>query len=451
MVGRKKKTKICDKVSHEEDRLSQLPEPLISEILCQLSTKDAVRTSVLSTRWRNLWQSVPGLDLDSGTFSTFDAFVSFADRFFYSHKESWIRKLRVNIHNSSHSKSFPIRWIDAVSTHRIQHLDVHFAFGRPEESPSLNIYVCQTLVQLRLRGATLASAEFVSLPCLKIMQLEYNSYPNEATVEKLVSGSPVLEYLTIITYFDGRRRIFQVRSHTVKRIHINECTQVVIDAPLLQCLRATVSIPKNFQFINSAFSGRLDIDISINGTRWESVICDILTNISRVRDLVISRRTWKEIFEYSKSGPVPKEHCGIFQFRNLSHLNARFYISDLETLPTLLESCPKLESLILELVKDRYMIGKKKKEPKVMFSKVPQCLVSSLKFVQWKRLISRYEGEIELVRYFLKNSKILEKFRLDTYYTEKSKCTFLQELLTMPRCSSVCEIHSSLIPKTKYG
>ncbi|VYS70242.1 unnamed protein product [Arabidopsis thaliana] len=134
---------------------------------------------------------------------------------------------------------------------------------------------------------------------------------------------------------------------------------------LFQCLRATVSLPKNFQIINSAFSGRLDIDISYNtGIISESVICDILTNISRVRDLVISRHTWKE------------------------------------------------------LVEDPYMIGKKKKEPNVIFSKVPQCLVSSLKFVEWKRSISGYEGEMELVRYFLKNSKLLEKFRLRTYYTE---------------------------------
>ncbi|CAA0409584.1 unnamed protein product [Arabidopsis thaliana] len=392
---REKKIKICE--SPKEDRISQLPEPLISEILCQLSTKDAVRTSVLSTRWRSLWEWVPELDLDSSKFSNFDAFVSFADRFFDSNKESWIRKLR--------------------------------------------------------------------------------------------------------------------------------------------CLRATVSSPKNFQIINSVFSGRLDIDISYNtGIISESVICDILTNISRVRDLVISRRTWKKIFAYSKSGPVPKDYCGILQFRNLSHFNIRFYISDLETLPTLLESCPKLESLILELVEDPYMIGKKKKEPKVIFSKVPQCLVSSLKFVEWKRsisgyegemeldivlysksgpvqqfrnlsslnasftksdlellplilkscpklesltlvlvneqymrrgkkkdpkvvfsavpqclvsslkfvelkrLISGYEGETELIRYFLKNSIILKKLRLDLYYSKSAMSDFLRELVEMPRCSTGVEV-----------
>ncbi|CAL9243398.1 unnamed protein product [Arabidopsis halleri] len=92
--------------------------------------------------------------------------VVLLDWFFDSNKESWIRKLRIDIPNSSHSKSFPTRWIDAVSTRRIEHLDVRFAFCRREESPSLNIYVCQTLVQLQLQGVALASAEFLSLMLL---------------------------------------------------------------------------------------------------------------------------------------------------------------------------------------------------------------------------------------------------------------------------------------------
>ncbi|XP_010473855.1 PREDICTED: F-box/FBD/LRR-repeat protein At1g51370-like [Camelina sativa] len=451
VVGRQKtkKTKICD--HGKEDLISQLPEPLISEILCRLSTKDAVRTSLLSTSWRNLWRWVPDLDLNSDAFPNFDASVSFVERFLVSHRdrELWIRRLRLSFGYRHHRHICDITsWIDAVTTCRIQHLDFrccsyHFHYIQIP----LSLYTCQTLIHLRLSGVSLCNAEFVSLPCLKFMHLVCNKYPNETTLQKLISGSPILEDLTIYrtSNDDDKATVLQVRSHTLKRVYIDDFTQVVIDAPLLQCLKTSLSSPKNYQIVNLGSSAKLDIGLLYFGrARYSSsMFHDIITDISRVRELVVGNAMWEGIFHYSKSEPV------LLQFRHLSRLNVKFIKSGIELLPFFLESCPKLESLVMELVKDLSMRGKEK-EPKVMFSTVPRCLVSSLKFVKWKRSISVYEGETELVRYFLKNSQMLEKLRLDIYYTEKAKCAFLQELLTMPRCSSVCEIHCSLIPEDNY-
>ncbi|XP_020867313.1 LOW QUALITY PROTEIN: F-box/FBD/LRR-repeat protein At1g51370, partial [Arabidopsis lyrata subsp. lyrata] len=286
---------------------------------------------------------------------------------------------------------------------------------------------------------------------------------NETTLLTLISGSPVLEDLisSLISTTYPKRNVLQLRSHTLKRINVNEFIDVVIDAPLLQCVRAKMYSTKNFQIINSGFPAKLDIDFLSTSVRYhKNVIRDILIDISRVRDLVISSNTWKvyistfehiylkiflyksffvhlcyqEFFLYSKSRPVR-------QFRYLSPLKARFYISDLEMLPTLLESCPKLESLILEMVKKQSMgRHEEKREPNVMFSTVPRCLVSSLKFVELKRSIPRYEGEMELGRYFLTNSTLLKKLRLNVHYTKKAKCAFLTELVAIPRCSSTCEV-----------
>ncbi|XP_024011221.1 LOW QUALITY PROTEIN: F-box/FBD/LRR-repeat protein At1g51370 [Eutrema salsugineum] len=290
MVGQKKKTKTCGKGS-QEDMISKLPDALIAEILYHLPTKDAVITSVLSTRWRSLWQCVPGLDLESHAFSNSDAFVSFAEMF----RESLvIRKLRLRIHYGDSDGNMPSlsSWIDSLtaSMRKIQHLDYDACYCK-----SASIFTCKTLVYLRLRKwFTSVNAKFVSLPCLKVMHLEFILHLNGAVLEKLISGSPVLKDL--LNYFS-------------------------------------------------------------------------------IAELIKERSMYYEIIE-----------------------------------------------------------------PKVMFSTVPGCLVSSLRFVELRRSISGYEVEMELVRYFLKHSRILEKLRLDIYYTKMAKCAFLTELVAMPRSSSACQV-----------
>ena len=98
-------------------RISALPDCLITQILLWLPTRDSIKTSVLSTRWRNLWLDVPGLD--------------FQDQ-----------------NATCYSCSLPV-----------------------------NIYQSKTLVSLKLQRVVVPkNPEFVfSLPCLKIMTGKKNS------------------------------------------------------------------------------------------------------------------------------------------------------------------------------------------------------------------------------------------------------------------------------------
>jgi hypothetical protein len=61
-----KKQKLNEEKDVDENSkcLSNLPEEVLRHILSFLSTKDDVRTSLLSKRWEYLWASIPNLDFE---------------------------------------------------------------------------------------------------------------------------------------------------------------------------------------------------------------------------------------------------------------------------------------------------------------------------------------------------------------------------------------------------
>ncbi|XP_024010612.1 putative FBD-associated F-box protein At5g53635 [Eutrema salsugineum] len=432
-----------------KDKISQLPDPLICQILSQLPTKDSVRTSVLSTRWRSLWLWVPLLELDSQEFPDFSTFASFGDRFFDSRRASCIDKLKLNIpryENGVDIGSYLKSWIDAAVKRKIRDLYVSCPYLY-EMTPSL--YICETLASLTLDLVALPNAEFVSLPCLKTMHLTYIKFPNEATFERLVSSCPVLEELEIDGRVNSDAKVFRVLSTSLKSLTISLKKHVpmhvlgsgvVIDAPRLCFLSIKDNLSESFIIANMDSSASLYLSLSFalgffNEVSFSSArnrLRSFLLGISKVRDMTTSKDTFELFFEYSKFESLP-------QFRNMSRLDVTFCVSNLIWLPTFLESCPNLKSLTM------VCSGGYNKTNEISFSSVPECLLSSLEFVDFKDPIKGCAAEMELVGYFLKNSAILKKLTLCL----ATKDDILKKILEMPRGSSKCEVVILLLVKSR--
>ncbi|KAI8566614.1 hypothetical protein RHMOL_Rhmol02G0054500 [Rhododendron molle] len=61
---RRQKLSAVVKVNKAKDRISNIPKNLIGHILSFLPTKYAVRTGILSTKWKWMWTSISNLDFD---------------------------------------------------------------------------------------------------------------------------------------------------------------------------------------------------------------------------------------------------------------------------------------------------------------------------------------------------------------------------------------------------
>ncbi|XP_056859137.1 FBD-associated F-box protein At5g22730-like [Raphanus sativus] len=164
------------------------------------------------------------------------------------------------------------------------------------------------------------------------------------------------------------------------------------------------------------------------------MVRDFFNSISGVSEMKISLYTIEFLDNnnrvYPSYDPLP-------QFCNVSTLKVTFSVSNLDRMmPTLLESFPKLKSLVLKLDYD----PSRKRAVHVRFSSVPPCLLSSPEFVKIKCFIGGHV-HMEVARYFLENSQVLKKLVLDF------KCSvfeqgfyMLRDLLALPRRSSSCEI-----------
>ncbi|ESQ39592.1 hypothetical protein EUTSA_v10000888mg [Eutrema salsugineum] len=424
------------------DRISELPDILLTQILLNLPTKDSVKTSVLSKRWEFLWLSVPGLDLKVKDFpSRGKGLESFIDKFLNLNQESRMQKFKIEYKKFEDEQ---LVWIATAIDRGVQHLDVETGIG--PDMPH-NFYKSNTLVSLKLVTIGIVDPGFVvSLPCLKIMHFEDIVYDDEPLIiEKLISGCPVLVDLTVIrrTELSDVLRFLRVRSQTLKRFRLtfkyllfSKEYSVEIDAPRLEYLsfkdnQSDLIVIKN---LNSLSMIDIDTEFVVNfggsplepeDLRKRDTIRDFLTGISIVRHMIISQPTLEVLYVYSKLGPIPK-------FPNLYRLDAALSSSLLQFLPAFLECCPNLKNLILD-----FAVSAQPEQSELSY--VPQCLSLTLESVEIKQLIMREETGIKLVNYFLKNSAVLKKFTV----------RFTDSPMTIQELDICKDIYKSILTFTK--
>ncbi|XP_057446254.1 F-box/FBD/LRR-repeat protein At1g78750-like isoform X2 [Lotus japonicus] len=165
----------------ERDRLSDLPDLVLLHVLKFMSTKQAVQTCVLSTRWKDLWKGVTTLALNSSDFATAPRFSEFLSCVLSHRNDS------VSLHNLDLRRKGCVepellnRVMSYAVSHDVQSLTIEFnLYLKLGFKLHPCIFSCRTLTYLKLSIWAIPSMtelpNSLQLPALHSLHLEYVTF-----------------------------------------------------------------------------------------------------------------------------------------------------------------------------------------------------------------------------------------------------------------------------------
>lgn len=185
-----------------EDRLSELPDSLIIYIFEFLPITDVVRTTILSSRWRNLWTTTPCLILDS--IDAIDKHRYFVNGVLKNWRGVKLSKFMVNLFTNEASFSYFDSWVRFATVNGVEVLYLRVTSPLNEDEIYMVpqcLYSCSSLKQLSIDGCTIHVQGGVQWNQLKSLRIDcFEISGND--VNHILSGCPQLEVF-IFSVFDN--------------------------------------------------------------------------------------------------------------------------------------------------------------------------------------------------------------------------------------------------------
>ncbi|KAB2092147.1 hypothetical protein ES319_A02G008900v1 [Gossypium barbadense] len=414
-----------------EDRISNLPDHIRCHILSFLPIQEAVRTSIISTKWRNLFASISTVDFDTYllcglTDRNVDSFKNFVDRLlkFPNQLSLDCFRLRGDEFDSWNDGDYDFDvsgWICAAVCRGVKEIDL-FLDNFCHTLPDI-LFTCHSLLTLTLTAKYSKIFEVPSEVCLRNLKTLCitNSVLVGDSLNRLISNCHVLEDLTFDECSVANAREINIQIPSLKSLYLDFFFPtgalnyvVVINAPNLVYFRYDSVIVEGCSLSNMKSLEKADICIWFDSSNYETSATHLFQGICNVRSL---RLNIHEVIPLASRIPI---------FHNL--VEFEFYGRE-SWLVEFLHFAPNLKTLTVKFqfrTGTRWNIG------------VPSCLSLHLKKIE----ISDYATYmIEIVRYLLDNSMVLEKLiiRVDAMTpTQENKAR--NQLLLLLKSSKKCLI-----------
>lgn len=424
VIKQREPSRLPSKTDAEFDRISNLPGHVIDQILSRLPIRDAVRSSVLSRKWRYKWATIPCLVFDNHCFN------------FSSQDQSFIKNKLVNIidhvlllHNGpihkfklSHRDLLGVtdidRWILCISRSSIKEVVLEIWKGQRYKPPSC-LFNCQNLIHLELFNCLLKPPlMFKGFKNLKSLDLQHITITQDV-FEKLISSCPSLERLTLMN-FTG-------------------VTHLIIDAPNLQFFDIG-GIFEDVSFLNTVHLSLVSIGLYVNIDNEEndardnsSKLLRFFVNLPHIRRLEIQ----SYFLKYLAMGYVPSRLPNLCV--DLNHLSIRIDFDDLEENTAalcLLRSCPNLQEL--EMLARPEEQSSMERSTNFWEDDHWSSLFAHLRLVKVSG-ISGVKSEMDFIKFLLSNSPVLEQLTVKPA-SQEGEWELMKELLRFRRASIYAEV-----------
>lgn len=192
----------------EYDRLSDLPDSLIFDIFGYLATSYAVRTTIFSKRWKNLWTTIPFLNFNNvKMMMESDKFRNFVNKVLKSWRGNRIFGFGATFGIDDHSLILNCgddidSWLRFAVENKVEEL--HLIFPLPFYLPEKKLYVvaqdlysCSSLKKLELGSCDLQIHGQVQWDQLKSLKMSGGGLSQNG-IDKVLCGSPRLESLFLL-------------------------------------------------------------------------------------------------------------------------------------------------------------------------------------------------------------------------------------------------------------
>ncbi|KAK4710395.1 hypothetical protein R3W88_004908 [Solanum pinnatisectum] len=203
----------CDETGLS-DRISQLPDALIIQILSRLSITDVFRTTILSKHWQYFWTSIDNLVYDNEEFSRSDSsmvhkFISLTDNVLPLLSNSSIKKCSLNFvfkHENDVSYFLVIdKWLEFAVNKKVEGLCLNISYDidaiEHDQPYSLPEVLCSSssILKLKCQNCRILDDCILNWTSMKSLTLEGLLIRDEH-IKQIMSNCPQLESFNLFGF-----------------------------------------------------------------------------------------------------------------------------------------------------------------------------------------------------------------------------------------------------------